>query len=344
MISATRITPAMMSEPAASAVYPGNGDATAGASEQQPQGSGARIEGLVIIIPSYNEERFIGSVVLKARRYAERVIVVDDGSTDGTAEIAQAAGAIIARHKHNRGKGAALATGMGLARRLAPRAVVMIDGDGQHVCDQIPQVVAPILSGEADIVVGSRYLGDSSETPAHRIWGHRVFNLLTSAPSGVAVTDSQSGFRAFSPAAVDAIHFRSDGFSVESEMQFIARDKGLRMAEVPISIHYPDKPKRPVMSHGMLVLNGLLRLVGQYRPLLFFGVPGLLIFLAGLALGGYVVHQYQATGLLAVGYAMITVLLAVVGMLSFVTGVILHSIRGLLSSLEEKLDARGPAR
>ncbi len=290
----------------------------------------AKIPGLVIIIPAHNEERFIGSVVLKARQYADRVIVVDDGSSDATAEIAHAAGALVSKHSENQGKGAALTTGLGLARRLEPRAVVMIDGDGQHVCDQIPLVAAPVLAGKADIVVGSRYLGDASETPAHRVWGHRVFNLMTSTTSGVSMTDSQSGFRAFSPAAVEAIRFRSNGFSVESEMQFIARDQGLRMVEAPITIHYPDKPKRPVLSHGMLVLNGLLRMVGQYRPLLFFGAPGLVITLLGLALGGHVVTIYQATKNLAVGYAMITVLLAMIGMLAIVTGVILHSVRGLV--------------
>lgn len=295
------------------------------------------IPGLVLIIPAYNEERFIGSVVLKARRYAERVILVDDGSTDATAEVAGAAGALVTKHPQNQGKGAALNTGLGLARRLEPRVVVMLDGDGQHICDQIPQVAAPVLAGEADIVVGSRYLGDASETPAHRVWGHRVFNLMTGGTSGVMVTDSQSGFRAFSPAAVEAIRFRSNGFSVESEMQFIAKDRGLRMAEVPITIHYADKPKRPVMSHGMLVLNGLLRMVGQYRPLFFFGVPGLLVFLASLALGGHVVTIYQATKNLAVGYAMITVLLAMIGMLSVITGVILHSVRGLLFELQSEL-------
>lgn len=321
-------------------VGPGNSRNTGNARDAVRSVQGAvasKTPGLIIIIPAHNEERFIGSVVLKARRYAERVIVVDDGSTDATAEVAEAAGALVARHPENLGKGAALNTGLGLARRLEPAVVVLLDGDGQHVCAQIPRVMAPVLAGEADIVVGSRYLGDASETPTHRQWGHRLFNLLTSGPAGVAVTDSQSGFRALSPAAVEAIRFHSAGFSVESEMQFIARDQGLRVAEAPITVHYADKPKRPVLSHGMLVLNGLLQMVGQYRPLLFFGVPGLLVFLVGLALGGYVVTLYQATKILAVGYAMITVLLAMIGMLSFVTAIILHSVRGLLLELVAQL-------
>ena len=137
--------------------------------------------------------------------------------------------------------------------------------------------------------------------------------MMTNRASGLAVTDSQSGFRAFSPAALEAVAFHSNGFSVESEMQFIAKEQGLRLAEVPITITYSDKPKRPVLAHGMLVLNGLLRMVGQYRTLFFFGLGGLLIFLLSLALGGYVVAVYQQTKTLAVGYAMITVLLGVIG-------------------------------
>ncbi len=286
--------------------------------------------GTVAVIPAYNEERFIGSVVIKARKYADSVIVVDDGSTDATAEIARLAGATVIQHEQNAGKGAALSTGLRKARELNPAVVVVLDADYQHRPREMGQVAAPVLAGEADIVIGSRYLGKGSNTPAHRVWGHRVFNLMTNGASGVAVSDSQSGFRAFSPAALEAVAFRSNGFSVESEMQFIAKAQGLRMTEVPITITYSDKPKRPVLAHGMLVLNGLLRMVGQYRPLFFFGIAGLLTFLFSLALGGYVVSVYQQTKILAVGYAMITVFLGMIGIFTLFTGIILHSVRGLV--------------
>ncbi|MCB0002900.1 MAG: glycosyltransferase family 2 protein [Anaerolineae bacterium] len=294
--------------------------------------------GTVAVIPAYNEERFIGSVVIKACKYADAVIVVDDGSTDATAEIARLAGATVIQHERNSGKGAALSTGLRAARAYDPAVVVLLDADYQHRPREMGLVTAPVLAGEADIVVGSRYLNDASDVPTHRVLGHRVFNLMTNLSSGLSVTDSQSGFRAFSPAALEAITFHSNGFSVESEMQFIAKEQGLRMTEVPITITYSDKPKRPVIAHGMLVLNGLLRMVGQYRPLFFFGVGGLLIFLLSLMLGGYVVVVYQQTKTLAVGYAMITVLLGMVGIFTMFTGVILHSVRGLV--LGDQLGAR----
>jgi glycosyltransferase involved in cell wall biosynthesis len=288
---------------------------------------------IVVVIPAYNEERFIGSVVLKARKYASTVIVVDDGSSDCTAEVAAAGGAVVLKHEKNQGKGAALNTGFRLAQEYHPKAVVIIDADGQHLPEELERVVAPILSGQADIVVGSRYLKQISVVPRYRIWGHWAFNLLTRISSGMAVTDSQSGFRAFSPAALEKIDFRSKGFSVESEMQFIAQENGLHLVEVPVTVRYSDKPKRPVVTHGLGVLNGVLRLVGQYRPLLFFGVPGLLMVLAGIGWGLLVVEIYSRIQTLAVGYAMLSVLLTIIGMLMLSTGIILHSIRGLLLDL-----------
>jgi glycosyltransferase involved in cell wall biosynthesis len=288
---------------------------------------------IVAVIPAYNEERYIGSVVLKTRKHVDTVIVVDDGSTDLTAEIAEAAGAIVLRHEAKQGKGTALSTGFRRIRELDPAAVVMLDGDGQHLSAEVPQVLAPVLRGEADLIVGSRYLQKGGGVPRHRIWGHWVFTTLTNLLSGKRITDSQSGFRAFSPRAIECIRFSSEGFSVESEMQFLAKQHNLRLAEVTITANYVEEAKRPVVSHGLMVLNGVLRMVGQYRPLLFFGVPGLAVLLAGIGWGGRVVIIYQRSSQLAVGYALISVLLTIVGSLSLFAGVILHSVRGLLLEL-----------
>jgi len=293
---------------------------------------------VVAVIPAYNEERFIGSVVLRARRYVDTVIVVDDGSTDATGEIAEAAGAIVVRHNTNQGKGVALNTGFQKARDLDPDAVVILDGDGQHFPTEIAAVLQPVLHGEADITVGSRYLRGTNRTPWHRVWGHWVMTYLTNLSSGVHLTDSQSGFRAFSSQAVKTIVFSSRGFSVESEMQFLAREHHLRMVEVPVTICYQDRPKRPVVVHGLMVLNGVLRLVGQHRPLLFFGVPSVAILLFGLLWGVWVVQIYRQSETLAVGYALISVLLTIVGSLGLFTGIILHSIRGLMLEIKAAIE------
>ena len=287
----------------------------------------------ILIVPAYNEERFIGSVVIKARRHVDIVIVVDDGSTDATADIAAEAGALVERLGTNQGKGVALNHGFRKALSLGADVVVTIDADGQHLPDEIPLIAQPAQRGEADIVVGSRYMDERSDVPGHRVFGHRLFNLLNRGVSGISLTDSQSGFRAFSARALRAMNLHSHGFSVESEMQFLAREQKLKMVEVPIVIQYLDRPKRSVVQHGLMVLNGTLQLVGQYRPLLFMGVPGVLMLLIGLFWGANVVDIYTRTHTLAVGYALISVLLATLGTVSVSTGIILHSVRGLLIDL-----------
>jgi glycosyltransferase involved in cell wall biosynthesis len=289
----------------------------------------------VAIIPAYDEERFIGTVVLKVRKFVDAVIVVDDGSTDGTAEVAEAAGAIVIRQEQNLGKGAALNTGFAEARKLSPQVAVVMDGDGQHRAGDIPTVVQPVLEGQADMVVGSRFRGQKSPMSFLRLLGMHGLTLASNVGSGLSVSDSQSGFRAFSRQAIEGISFRTQGFSVEAEMQFVAKQLGLKVVEVPISVGYEGAPKRSMVAQGLEVLNGILNLMGQHRPLLFFGVPGLAALLLGLWWGYHVVEIYRRAQQLAVGSALIAVLLCIVGTVSLSTGIILHSLRGLLLSLLE---------
>lgn len=291
---------------------------------------------VVVVIPSYNEERFIGSVVLKIRRFPVNILVVDDGSSDSTADIAVLAGAMVLRQPTNQGKGAALNVGIQRARELNPDAIVVIDADGQHLPEELPLVVRPVLKGEADIVVGSRYLEKENDVPTHRVMGHRVINWITSTASRVSVSDSQSGYRAFSPRAFQDLNFSSKGFSVESEIQFLAHEKNLTVKEVPITVRYTDPPKRSVISQGLTVLDGIIKLTSQYRPLLYFGLPGLFLILVGMGWGFVVIEIYRRIHQLAVGYAMISVLLSIVGLTLLSNGVILHSLRALIEDISNK--------
>ena len=290
---------------------------------------------LLVLIPAYNEERSIGSLVLRIRTVADKVIVIDDGSRDATADIAEAAGAVVIRHKVNQGKGIALNTGFLKAREFQPEVVVTMDGDWQHSPEEISQVAAPILTGQADIVVGSRYLENTSKVPLQRVIGHWGFTSFTNVASGVSLTDSQSGYRAFSLKALNQLAFSSNSFSVESEMQFLARDQKLKVVEVPITIRYVDKPKRSVLSHGLIVLNGLLRLVAQHRPLMFFAFPGILTLVTGLLLGLWVVYSYTLYEKLAVGTALIVLILILSGIFFLFTGITLHAMRLLVTEIKE---------
>lgn len=292
----------------------------------------ANAQPTIAVIAAYDEDRFIGSMVLKTRHYVDHVLVVDDGSSDQTARIAEEAGAILIRHEGNRGKAEAVNTGLKRAREMNARLVVLLDADGQHDPAEIPALIAPIENQQADLVVGSRFLGVRSQIPRWRVFGQRALTLATNVASGVPLTDSQSGYRALSQAALQSMTFRSDGgFSIESEMQFLVQQHNLSVQEVPVTMIYAEGPKRNPFRHGLQVLNGILFLVSQHRPLFFFGVPGMIILLAGLLLGLIVVDRYNTYQTLAVGYALISVLLDIIGIQTLFTGIILHSIRAFLT-------------
>jgi glycosyltransferase involved in cell wall biosynthesis len=290
----------------------------------------------IAVIPAYNEDRFIGSVVLKTRHYVDHVIVVDDGSTDLTPRIAEEAGAILVQHDDNQGKAQAINTGLQRARQMGAAVVILIDADGQHDPAHIPALIAPIEAGEADLVVGSRFLDMRSPIPRWRILGQHALTVVTNVASGVALTDSQSGFRALSRAALETMKFRPNGgFSIESEMQFLIQKHQLSVAEVPVQMTYAEGPKRNPFTHGLQVINGIITMVSQHRPLFFFGIPGLIILSVGLGLGLVVVDRYNTYQNLAVGTALISILLDIIGIQTLFTGIILHSLRAFLTDNEQ---------
>lgn len=287
---------------------------------------------VIAVTAAYNEDRFIGSVVIKALQYVDRVIVVDDGSQDATAAVAEAAGAEVILHDHNRGKAEAVNTGLTRARELNAAIVVLLDADGQHDPGQIPSLITPIQTGNADIVVGSRFLGLRSRIPRWRIFGQHALTLATNVASGVPLTDSQSGYRALSREALNRLRFRRNGgFSIESEMQFLVHQHGLTISEVPVTMTYAEPSKRNPFGHGLQVLNAIITLVSQHRPLFFFGVSGMIMLLIGIILGLIVIDRYNTYETLAVGYALISILLDLIGIQTLFTGVILHSIRAFLA-------------
>jgi len=285
---------------------------------------------VIVAIPCFNEELFIGSVVLKTKDYVDRVVVIDDGSTDKTAMVAEKAGAIVISHDSNKGKGAAVSSAVEYANKTGCKVLVLLDGDGQHEPAYIPSLIKPVIEDRADMVVGSRYMHVKSSIPGYRTWGHRVLTLFTNLGSRVRLTDSQSGLRAFSPKAMQAFSFVEQGLSVESEMQFLANDAGLRVTEVPVSIGYYGRAKRSPLAHGIGVLNGIMGLISRRIPLFFFGVPGALALAFGFWEGWRVIRGWDTYHTFWLGPALIAVLLCVIGSLSLFTGIILHTIRSFL--------------
>jgi glycosyltransferase involved in cell wall biosynthesis len=223
---------------------------------------------ILVGIPAFNEEGSIAAVVKGALPHASAVVVVDDGSTDRTSAIALETGATVIRHRGNAGKGVAVATLFDHAIRAQADVLVLLDGDGQHDPAEIPSLVGACLVDGADVVVGSRFHRDArSQTPRVRRLGQIAFNGMTAIASGVSCSDSQSGFRAFGRLAFCSMRLSETSFSVESEMQFEYRARGLRVAEVPISCSYADPPKRNVLAHGFSVLTRLMALAIRRRAL-----------------------------------------------------------------------------
>jgi len=298
--------------------------------EATPKAQALQRAEIIAAIPCFNEELFIGSVVLKTRDYVDQVVVIDDGSSDQTAFVAEKAGASVIRHGSNRGKGAAVSTAFEHAKEMGCKALVLLDGDGQHDPAYIPSLVNPVLEDKADMVVGSRYLQIKSHIPRVRKLGQRVLTFFTNVGSRVKLTDSQSGLRAFSPKAMQAFSFVEQGLSVESEMQFLANDAGLRVREIPVFIGYESRPRRSFLAHGVGVLNGIMGLISRRIPLFFFGVPGILMLAFGFWEGFRVIQGWDTYHTFWLGPALLSVLLCVVGALSLFTGLILHTIRSFL--------------
>jgi len=291
---------------------------------------------ILAAIPAYNEEIAIGSVVLRAKKHADIVLVIDDGSSDATAAVAAAAGALVLPHERNLGKGAAIRDAFNRAKELGVDILVLLDADGQHNPDEIPDLVVPIQDGTADMVIGSRFLDKKSAIPKYRRAGQEVLTVLTNRVSHSSVTDSQSGFRAFSKRAIQSLSLQEAGIGIESAMLQAASDAGLQIAEVPVSCRYDVEhaSKMGSVRHGFSVVNTLLKIVEERQPLLVFGVPGIVLFLIGMALGFWVVEVFIAKNELAIGTALIAVLMVTVGVFSVFVGLMLHSISNVLKKVQ----------
>jgi glycosyltransferase involved in cell wall biosynthesis len=285
---------------------------------------------IIAAIPCFNEERCIGSVLLKTKKFVSSVVVIDDGSSDATADVAAEAGATVCQHGRNRGYGAAVRSALSKGRELEADVLVILDGDGQHDPREIPRLIKPLLDGEADIVIGSRFLQKGKQPPFYRRLGQRVLNAVTNVGSGQKISDSQSGFRAYSAKALEQLNLAENGMSVSSEMQFAISKAGLKVAEVPIDVSYTDKAKRSPLGHGVSVLSRVLVLFSLRQPLLLFGLPGLGFLAAGLVIGARVLSIYGRTQEFAVGNALGAILLCLAGLLALFTALMLQAMKELI--------------
>ena len=292
---------------------------------------------IVAGMPMYNEEETIGTVVTRTLRHVDAVICVDDGSSDASARIAEACGATVIRHRVNRGYGGALKTLFLHARELDADALVVLDSDGQHESDDIPAMLEPILNGDADFTIGSRFVegGGGTDMPAYRRLGIKVITAASNLSSDLGIKDTQSGFRAFSRMALDRLRFDAEGMELSLEMLEDAQEKQLNVVEVPTIIRY-DVPKGSnftAVSHGFTVLTWALLSLSQKKPLLVLGLPGFGLLAASAAMGMRATQDLTLQLDALIGEGISAVWIGLLGLALMATGLVLQSAQRFLKHL-----------
>ncbi|MFH0846715.1 MAG: glycosyltransferase family 2 protein [Chloroflexota bacterium] len=216
---------------------------------------------VIVAIPACNEAQFIGEVIAKARNHVDEVIVVDDGSMDNTSEVARTHGARVIKHQMNQGVGAATRTAFEAIMKGDADILVTLDGDGQHNADEIPLLLAPIINRKADLVIGSRFIQSNyQQMPRYRKFGIDFITFLYNFGARTKITDSQSGFRAYSRRLIESVNITDAGFGFSVQVLIQARKKGLDIKEVPIScIYHSQSSSRNPIAHGLAVAFGVLR-------------------------------------------------------------------------------------
>jgi glycosyltransferase involved in cell wall biosynthesis len=291
----------------------------------------------IAAMPAHNEANTIADVILCCRKYVDKVVVVDDGSSDNTAELSESLGAYVVRHKTNKGYGAAIRNCFETARRLNANAMVIIDSDGQHNPHEIPKLLGP-LKDDFDLVIGSRFVsGNGRNVPAYRKFGMKVLDTATCAAGGIRVTDSQSGFRAYGRKAIEKINLSDTGMSAGSEILIQAKDHNLKYTEVEIHCRYDldNCSSENPFVHGPKVLLRLLRDMEYKRPLYYFTAPGMFMSAIGLSIGLKLLYDFYYGGGLSFGPTFLMGLLTIVGMFMIFTGIILHAMARMISQLKQ---------
>lgn len=283
---------------------------------------------IVVGIPAFNTERNIAKVVVNARRFCDRIVVCDDGSSDDTARIAKSLGCIVVRHSTNMGYGAAIRTLIETAYAQGADILVTIDGDGQHNPADISSIVEPILQGQADIVIGTRFSqnGEKTSIPRMRKAGIRSITWLVDELTSQRISDAQSGFRAYSRRALSLIRPGEQGMGASTEILLAAKDSDLKLLEVPVVIQYSSHSKSTLnpVFHFTDVVASTVKVASIRHPLLFFGIPGGVFLLISLGFGIWDLDLYSQQGRLIVNLTLISAGTAIIGTVLATTGLLIY--------------------
>ena len=290
---------------------------------------------VIVGIPAFNEEKNIAVLITQLKKIADKIIVCNDGSTDLTSKIAEELGATVINHEKNLGYGAAIRSIFLKSKDLDGDILVTFDADGQHRIEDINRVINPIINGESDLVIGSRFLDESAkEVPRYRKAGIKLITKITNATIKKQLTDSQSGFRAYSKKVLNELNPSELGMGISTEILIKASAKNFRISEVPIKIVYDgDTSTHNPISHGSSVLLSTIKFTSIEHPLKFYGIPSMIFFAIGLLFTSLSIEYYADIGRLNTNLTLIgagSILIAVVLLL---TGILLYS---LVSVVREK--------
>jgi len=290
---------------------------------------------IIIGIPAFNEERNIASIITKLRSISDTIVVCNDGSSDLTSQIAERMGAVVINHEKNLGYGGAIRSIFLKAKEFDGDILITFDADGQHRIEDIENVITPIVKEKADLVIGSRFLDESEkEVPQYRKVGIKVITKITNASIKEQITDSQSGFRAYSKKVVDELNPSELGMGISTEILIKASAKNFKITEVPIKILYSgDTSTHNPISHGSSVILSTIKYTSIEHPLKFYGIPSIIFFIIGISFTYLSAQYYAEIGRLSTNLTIVaagTVLIAVV---LLITSILLYT---LVSVVREK--------
>ncbi|MEM4259840.1 MAG: glycosyltransferase family 2 protein [Candidatus Woesearchaeota archaeon] len=250
---------------------------------------------IVVIIPAYNEEKTIGNVISEVKRYVNNIIVVDDGSRDKTVEISKQLGAKVVSNIINRGLGITIKRGYLAAIDEGADIIIQIDADGQYTTEDIPRLVKPIIDNKADMVLASRFRGGVQYMPMGNVIGNKIGTLITSIVAGQKISDAQTGFRAMRKEILEEIIPISQKTYVQ-EMIIRAVKEGWRVVEIPSFFKRrksgPSRLIPSITGYASKAFLIIVRMIREYNPLLFFGIPGIIFLLVGILIGAEMVFMY----------------------------------------------------
>ncbi|NGM70318.1 glycosyltransferase family 2 protein [Natronolimnobius sp. AArcel1] len=292
---------------------------------------------ILAAIPAYNEATSIDDVVTGALEHADEVLVVDDGSTDETADIAREAGATVLEHEQNSGYGGSLKTIFREAERAHADHLVILDGDGQHDPADIQTLVETQCECEAELVIGSRFEPESETTfPLYRRAGLFVVNTLTNLGLGIVrpsgwVGDTQSGFRAYDRTAIESLatdNTIGDEMGASTDILHHAHHQSFTIDEVGTTVSYDvdNASSQNPISHGIHLVTNILRTVEEERPISSLGIPGLLSAACGIGFAYLTIANYIDSGTFPLGLALVSIFFTLAGIFACFTSIVLHSL------------------